>query len=435
MSILRTIFVLLIVSLSIIHAQPTELSYTFDATADNFKPDVPVAELKPGESIRITLKGNSNAVTTDLKSGGVASTSQTISPSNGSATFTVPTDATGGVIVELRWTEGSVAKSQDIPFTIGSSSDRTATTAEDFFRPIFPEFGSSINSQAAKDHYYVFFDEFGQLLNDLPAYMDADDQITIYVRVLTKDRPYYRILKTEGEYAPSDLSLRIPDKLAANVNSASDADFTYISSGTWGPFTSAYFKFDIVNARAANGGILSSISIPIHSLYHAGFGASLVASTLQNPQFKTVTLSNGVKTIVESGVGNRTIMTINAIWYWRIFSSDFWKGRLYVSGRDIFTEEPFYERLYPTVGVGLTESLTENYFVGLTWEFARGGSVIVGTHFGKVRQLADRSFVLGVSPFTGSDGEIVTTDYWWSRLFYGVTIDTRVINALFGLRK
>ena len=125
------------------------------------------------------------------------------------------------------------------------------------------------------------------------------------------------------------------------------------------------------------------------------------------------------------------MVTFNVIWYWKNTFKYIRTGSDLTRGRDIMKEPDFLTRINPTFGVSLDGKLTENFFIGGTFEFARGGSIIAGWHYGKVRQMADSDFVLGEDLFTGTEDEIRLTDKWKWGYFFGITLDTRIFNKVF----
>ena len=133
--------------------------------------------------------------------------------------------------------------------------------------------------------------------------------------------------------------------------------------------------------------------------------------------------------------GDRSIVAVNVIWYWRIFNKDFWTGSGLTKGRDILKESPYYNRIFPTFGVSLDSNYKENFFFGFVYEFTRGANLTLGLHYGKVKRLAVEDFEIGKDIFIGTKDDILITNKWETELFIGLTIDTRIFNRIFGLRK
>lgn len=292
------------------------------------------------------------------------------------------------------------------------------------------------------DHYrtnriYLFFDERGEHIRRMPVNVDADDIFTIFIRVPKGVETKYSVTVTEGEYSPSDLTLRgaedIRDAVAKAV-AKMEISWTYVRY-EFGPYTTDYFKFTINFKKDEETQILKPHKIKINKLYHAGFGVSFLKTELENPSFDTAPLTDTTNTIIALDEGKRSIITVNVIWYWRIFHWDFWKGSALTEGRDILKELPWYDRIYPTFGVSLDGKFRENFFYGFVYEFARGANITYGWHYGKVRRLADEGFKIGEDVFTGSKEDVKTTNKWETKPFVGLNVDTRIFSAILGLGK
>ena len=122
------------------------------------------------------------------------------------------------------------------------------------------------------------------------------------------------------------------------------------------------------------------------------------------------------------------------IYYWKP-TIDWVSGKLkgksnITRGRDILKEATFWERLNPTFGVAINSEWRENFFFGGNFEFARGGSISAGWHYGKVQKLADSNFKPGIDVYTGTKEDIKLTDSWQTGFFFGITLDTRIFNKI-----
>ncbi len=291
-----------------------------------------------------------------------------------------------------------------------------------------------------KDRVSLFFDERGKLLNSLPVNVDANDYFYMYVVCPVKEENNYRINTLEGDFSPVDLSIRPFTKpiTLAQATSENDKDFepvTYtVTELRAGPFTSEHFKFQIAfdstNGKVFNG---PAYSMKINKLHHVGVGVSIIRSTLGSPDFRVAPLTAGGNTIEQYNEGDRTMLTFNVMWYWSVLHQKP-KGNVVTSGRDILKDDPTFslKRVFPTIGVTIDNKFSENFFAGFVYEFARGGSIIAGMHYGRVKQLADQNFVLGQDTFLGGDADIRTNKVYKPALFLGVNIDTRIFNTLFG---
>ncbi len=297
-----------------------------------------------------------------------------------------------------------------------------------------------VSNPYTKNKVYLFFDENGKQIRRIPKNVDQDDVFIITIVTRKEEKHKYDIKIEEGEYAPSDLSIRPLGELKDDIATASadePKDPWDLLEFERGPFTTERFRFTITYYDDEKKELvnLKTYSVRINKFYHAGFGISFLKTRLEDPSFDIAPLTDTTNTIIKLDKGDRSIVTVNAIWYWRIFHKDFWTGSGLTKGRDVLKESPFYDRIFPTFGVSFDSNFKENFFFGFVYEFARGANLTVGLHYGKVKRLADEDFEIGKDVYVGTKDDILITNKWESGLFIGLTIDTRIFNAIFGLRK
>lgn len=278
---------------------------------------------------------------------------------------------------------------------------------------------------------YLIVDENGNLYGNNPVNIDADDKI--YVIMIGK---FGEISKRKvdfiGSYAPVELQIRSfapPTLVTANafkIKGNEEIDVKVFSSS---PFTSQNVTIKIKNKNGTS--VLSTYSLRVNKLFHLGFGVSFNRTALADPNFVTSPLSGTTNTIVKTNDGYRNLISFNAIWYWSSTIRYLIEGSNITRGRDVLKEPNFLERINPTFGVSLNGTIADNMFAGFTFEFARGGSLVGGYHFGKVKELAIPNFKLNETVYTGSNEEIPTSSVSKQKLFFGLIIDTRIFNALF----
>jgi len=101
-------------------------------------------------------------------------------------------------------------------------------------------------------------------------------------------------------------------------------------------------------------------------------------------------------------------------------------------GRSYYDDHKFYERLYPTVGVGISDSLFVNFFAGFSFEFARGVALTGGYHFGKVNLYNhDSGFQFNNTLVTKEQFELNNDVAWRGNFAFGLTIDAIILTSLF----
>jgi|GEM_PF-3513918 len=301
-----------------------------------------------------------------------------------------------------------------------------------------PSFADPYNNKLNRIDLY--FDENGRLLNHLPVNMDQNDVFYMNIVCLKGDEEKYFVNVTEGDFSPVDLAIRpfekikTPEGQALTEEAAKDIPKEYVAIQLQsGPYTSDLFKFQIAYDSAQNklrNG--PEYKTRINKLFHVGVGVSILSSSLQNPDFRTFAKAPGDTTLVAVNGGRRTLFSINAVWYWTIFHQRP-KGSVIPNGRDVMKDEPTFSlsRVFPTVGVSLDSKFKENFFAGLVYEFARGGSFTAGVHYGRISRLVDQRFKLGDTQFSGTDADIKLDQVYKAGFYLGLLVDTRIINVLF----
>ena len=286
---------------------------------------------------------------------------------------------------------------------------------------------------------FLYFDENGKMLNNQPVNVDQSDKFHFIIACYEKDKNKYDVDVIKGSYSPSDLVIKPVEKINTNgPKTESDNAKLKLYEPTQielikGPFTTETFEFQISYIDSVEKKYKHSklYSFNINKLYHVGVGVSFIGTNLSNPEYRTV--FNGTDTTIQSyNGGSRSMLTFNAIWYWSVLQQNS-RGSIITSGRDILKDEPTWslKRVFPTVGVSLDGNFNENFFVGAVYEFARGGSIIGGMHYGKVKRLAMPDFQEGVTKFSGIDSDIKTENVYKTGWFIGVNLDTRIFNTLF----
>jgi hypothetical protein len=283
---------------------------------------------------------------------------------------------------------------------------------------------------------YLVVDQNGELIDNYPVNIDQDDIVYVII-VGRKDKIEGYTADYTGTYAPVDLQMRnfTPiDTAGFGQNGAASYnpdDYTVIVKKR-GPFTSANVIVKIKD-NADNGTILATYTLTVNTLFHLGFGVAFNRTSLENPDYIVSPLNGTQNTIVKTNDGNRNLVSVNVIWYWSSTFKYITRGDNITRGRDVLKEPNFLERINPTFGVGLSGKMTDNMFAGLTFEFARGGSIFGGYHFGMVKRLVDPTpgFNIGKDVFTGTAADIKTSNVSNKDWAFGIVLDTRIFNALF----
>jgi hypothetical protein len=278
---------------------------------------------------------------------------------------------------------------------------------------------------------YICLDPFGNIIGKKPVNLDQDDDIIILMVVPNSDEyDNYSINDNDAEYAPNGLSM--PDEVEIAIQSGDNGDMDYaIKLFDKGPYTSSDVTFTAMRGTT----MLSNTTVHINPFYHLNIGVGYVSSSLESPDYQVIPLSSTTNTIKAVNGGRRTFLTINAIWYWWSTFRYFISGSDITRGRDLLKEPDFLTRINPTFGIGLKGNLENNFFTGFNFEFARGGSISAGWHYGKVSRLLDESFRPGETEFTGTQTDIKTFEKWKWGGYFGIILDTRIFNRLFSPAK
>jgi len=282
---------------------------------------------------------------------------------------------------------------------------------------------------------YLLVDQNGELIDNYPVNIDQDDIIYLII-VGKKDKIKGYTGEFTGTYAPSDLQMRsfaaIDPNFKPNDLVAYDPNDYDVVVRKRGPFTSANVVVKVKD-NAANGAVISTYTLTVNTLFHLGFGVGFNRTSLENPDYVVAPLNSTQNTLVKTNGGPRNLVSVNVIWYWGSTLRYLLRGSNITEGRDVLKEPNFLERINPTFGFAFTGNVTDNMFAGLTFEFARGGSLFGGYHFGVVKRLAypEDDFVPGQTVFTGAQTDIKTSNVSEHAWAFGLILDTRILNALF----
>jgi hypothetical protein len=311
----------------------------------------------------------------------------------------------------------------------------SGNSAYNYFYKTFANFKDINKRYDRKENKAIYyFNERGMLLGPAPVNVDADDYLVIYMAVPKNQSELFSI-QVDGDYNASDLLIRPYEAINpigdAQGTGSEEVEYTYITQ-TFGPFTSDKATIKFFNGENE---LTNHLDVRINKLYNVAIGASFISTNLEKPSFDIFpiagTTNNTINTINN---GSRTLATFNVIYYWKPtidWATGKLKGKSNITrGRDILKEATFWERLNPTFGVAINSEWRENFFFGGNFEFARGGSISAGWHYGKVQKLADSNFKLGTDVYTGTKEEIKLTNTWQTGFFFGITLDTRIFNKI-----
>ena len=200
--------------------------------------------------------------------------------------------------------------------------------------------------------------------------------------------------------------------------------------------------FDIVAATKDNQitkTVLETYTIKMSPVYHGSFDVGLIKTDLSNPTYSLVQDPNSTNHVVkQTDESPKGVVTVMASFYVSpivLLESVFGKKKIpfyKLTGRSFLDDHKFYERFYPTIGVGISDKAFENIFYGINWEVARGLSIFGGWHYGKVKTFEMPNFQPGVTPVTNDQFEFYQNTKWKTSTAIGIKLDIMIVRNLFG---
>ena len=208
-------------------------------------------------------------------------------------------------------------------------------------------------------------------------------------------------------------------------SAAGETGIEFIEFAEIGPYEEA-FNIQVKKTNPLDVTKTSNIidtRVSVAKLYHVSIQGALLSTSLRDPQniMKSV-MENGDTTLTADDPKGRGLFAVMAVWYpW---------GRSFVfpPRGGLFSKE----RFGVVVGVRADKDQFKNFLGGLQFDFARGGSISLGVHYGRHTVVTGKKrFDFGKDVFTGNITEKVRQD-WDLGAYIGVNIDIRVLNFLFG---
>ncbi|PWS28587.1 hypothetical protein DHW03_01670 [Pedobacter yonginense] len=205
-------------------------------------------------------------------------------------------------------------------------------------------------------------------------------------------------------------------------------------------------SFDIIATKddgtTVKKATLESYTIKMSPVYHGSFDVGLLKTDLINPTFSNIASPSGSGMVVkQTDASSKGVVTIMASYYASpvIILRHLLMGKksdvpFYKLGsRNYLDDHKFYERIYPTLGVGISNKTFENFFYGFNFELARGLNLFAGWHYGKVNTFEMPGFQAGVTAVSPEQFEYYKNTTWKNQGAIGVKIDAMIFKNLFGL--
>lgn len=293
---------------------------------------------------------------------------------------------------------------------------------------------------------HIFFDQFGNSLKSTIPQGISNAQYVVHIiypfSLSDPNKISYSIKQKSGSFSSallfnnSNIRSQIPGQLQSGEKYDGIIERKFLLSTSTDDLV-----FDIIAASKESKvtkTVLESYTIKMSPVYHGSFDVGLIRTTLSNPSFSLVQFPNSSYEVVkETDKSPKGVVTVMASFYASpvlILESIFGKKRIpfyKLTGRSFLDDHKIYERIYPTIGVGVTDKSFENIFYGLNWEIARGLCIFYGFHTGKVNTFEMPSFQPEVTPVTNDEFEFYKNTKWKTSKTIGVKLDIIIIRNLF----
>ncbi len=328
--------------------------------------------------------------------------------------------------------EGIIRYSYDITTVTIIDTDAECTQLDfqtkaqtEFQNKIYPNYqkkyglGNGKNLNIDKNNIvHIFIDHYGQYYG-YGAPTTATEKYTYQVHLITATcltAKYQYLFDYTGNYNPT---FNIEKGTVTAQAGDGEIEFRVIDFAVIGPFTEKVM-IDVKKApktSPTDKQTILHVEIPIAKLYHVSITTGLLGSFLRNPQnIERKLMPNSTDyTLYSDDPTTRGMLTVMAVYYP--------KGRsfLYPPTGGIFDPS----RMGVVVGTQLGEKAKENFFLGLSNDFARGGAITYGIHYGRRTFLPDkRDFEYGKTVYDLP--EVISKQEWNASFFIGASIDTRV---------
>jgi hypothetical protein len=270
---------------------------------------------------------------------------------------------------------------------------------------------------------HIFIFEDGNLLiQGFPTTATQKSKFQVHLYVKSSNADSY-LVDYIGNYIPSFNVQGTNGNVIASAGPGASPPPQRIDFAVAGPFT-GNLVITLKHLTNGNYNTLVSATIKIAKTIYASIGTGAVFTTLENPtNIKTLSLPSGDTTLNADDKNGRALLTIMATFYpW---------------GRNdlLLPSWQFKDRFGIVVGTSIANGTSHfsDMFFGGQYDFAIGGSIVTGLHYGRVQKISGidlKHFSFGTSKFTG-DLESKKYMTWLPGFFLGLQIDSRIFSQLF----
>lgn len=385
--------------------------------------------------------------------------------------------AEAGKPVEVKKSDGTIVFSFTLPVEnkVKTPASKSVSLKQNLMSPyeeafenayegsyVISDYGITIDNRinggyefGGPDFSHIFIDEFGNTIKTTVPQGLADQIYVVHIIYMVPKgedfRKIYAIKQTKGRFNPA-LRAENSEKDMSTLQSAEDYDIyekTYSLSKSTDDI-----EFDLtLTDEEGTKSKIESFKISMSPSYHWSIHAGLLNTWLSNPTYQVLDdpQNPGVSVLKRSGFGGRGVVTVSATLYTSPFTliryavqkQKLRKGKSSLAmknavpksqkwGKNYLYERSFLDRIYPTIGVGLRDKTFENLFGGFNIEFARGGYLFAGIHYGKVSYFdKPDNFEFGKTPITQAEFDLRKDEKWRVNFALGVNVDFIILSSLF----
>ncbi len=318
------------------------------------------------------------------------------------------------------------------------------------------------NNYSGANYIHVFYDQYGNSLISTPPQGIAGMQYIVHI-IYLKDKYNpnvitYSVSQTAGSFSDNIEILNANSlngiKLAnsGGAGSPQKTEYEWAESRTLLSTSTTDIKFDIYrnilknpddSLKAIKIQQSSDNTIKMTKVYHANISVGVFNTFLSNPTYNlsASTLDTSKFVVTTSNVGPRALVTANVLLYVSpvLFFENLRDNKKdnkipdYMPYGRNFLNNPTnpLEKIYPFVGLGLNDTILDNFFFGVAWEFARGSSISLAYHGGKVNTFRhNQEFIFGESLISKDDFTSRNGVGWKGNFAVGILLDASIISNL-----
>lgn len=374
----------------------------------------------------------------------------------------------GQGIVELEFSFDSNSSSRNgVSETATTSVLYPGNTAAEWIRDKYPDLKPTqyglelpatctVSDFCGSRYTHLFFDQYGNsLCSVVPQGIPGRQYVVhvVYLQSTDSETMDFLVNQTAGEYLDSYVLRNAGnlDSMTATLTSRnastkhSGSQFCWTESVTSLNTSTTDIQIEISGIvyqqgleSVDNSVLIATRGIHMTPIYHGSLDIGIVSSFLSDPEYSLVMQTDSVGLLRITDDGNRGLVTVMAtmysspvVWIQSLFDKEIPSYKLY--GRNFLDDHAWYQRFYPTIGLEVSSSALESFLGGLSFEFARGGNLFGGVHYGKVSRMnLPEGFIEGQTPISEEEFNLLLEEEWDIGFAFGLSLDIGVITKLIG---